>query len=66
MAKKSQVLVDIGQGLTIALGLPTVASWTTNTRPQDAKRGTFGFNNDTMSLEYWTGTDWYRVQMSAK
>jgi hypothetical protein len=63
MAKNSQLLVDIGQGLALAMGLPTIASWKTSTRPKNAKRGTFGFNSETNSLEYWNGQDWYRVQM---
>jgi hypothetical protein len=63
MTKNSQLLVDIGQGLSLAIGLPLIASWKTNSRPKNAKRGTFGFNQDTNSLEYWTGDTWYRVQM---
>lgn len=66
MAKKSQLLVDLGQGLTMALGLPSIASWKTGTRPKNAKRGTFGFNQDTRSLEFWDGEEWFRAQMSEK
>lgn len=63
MAKNSQLLVDLGQGLSLAIGLPTIAVWTTVTRPKNARRGTFGFNQDTSSLEYWNGRAWFRAQM---
>ena len=66
MTKNSQLLVDIGKGLSLAIGLPTIGSWKTSTRPVNAKRGTFGFNTETSSLEYWNGSDWFRVQMNKK
>lgn len=65
MAKNSQLLVDIGQGLALAIGLPTLASWNENTRPKNAKRGTFGFNIDSKSLEYFDGESWFRASMKA-
>ena len=64
MAKNSQFLVDIGKGLSLRVGLPTIASWNTASRPKNAKRGTFGFNLETNSLEYWNGTAWFTVLMS--
>jgi hypothetical protein len=63
MAKNSQLLVDIGQGLALAIGLPTLASWNESSRPKNAKRGTFGFNIETKSLEYFDGEAWFRAFM---
>ncbi len=63
MDKNSQILVDIGQGLSIVAGLLTISSWNTAGRPKNAKRGTFGFNSQTSSLEYWDGTDWLAAPM---
>ncbi len=64
MAKNSPLLIDIGQGLSIMVGLPTIATWDTETRPKDAKRGTFGFNFETNNLEYWDGNAWLAASMS--
>jgi hypothetical protein len=65
MAKNSQLLVDIGQGLSLAIGLPTLASWDKNSRPKNAKRGTFGFNLETNCLEYFDGEVWFRAPLNA-
>ena len=64
MPKNTPLLVDIGQGLSIMLGLPTISSWDTAGRPKKARRGTFGFNSQTNSLEYWNGTVWLAAPMS--
>lgn len=64
MAKNSQLLVDIGQGMSLAIGLPTLASWNVSSRPKNAKRGTFGFNMETHSLEYFNGEVWFRAPMN--
>lgn len=63
MPKNLPPLIDIGQGLSIMSGLPTIGSWDTKSRPKNARRGTFGFNFQTKALEYWDGTDWYAVAM---
>lgn len=63
MAKNSQLLVDVGQGMTLALGLPTIATWETKSRPQDAKRGTIGFNIETQTLECFDGKSWFGAQL---
>lgn len=63
MAKNSSLLVDIGQGLSLMLGLPTISAWKTQDRPKKAQRGTFGFNIQTNSLEYWNGSVWYAASM---
>jgi hypothetical protein len=63
MTRNSQLLLEIGQGLSLTVGLPTIASWNTDKRPRKAKRGTFGFNVETQSLEYWDGSAWFTVAM---
>lgn len=57
--------MDIGQGLSIMVGLPTIASWDTISRPKDAKKGTFGFNSQTTSLEYFDGSTWLAAPMTS-
>ena len=63
MAKNRRLLIDIGQGLSVMVGLPTIASWVTKDRPKDAKPGTFGFNTQSNTLEYWDGTSWLAARM---
>ena len=64
MANKKSLLVNLGQGLSIMLGFPSVATWKTSTRPKKAKKGTLGFNTQTNNLEYWDGSSWWSVRMS--
>lgn len=64
MAKNSPLLIDIGQGLSIMAGLPTVTSWDSATRPKDARPGTFGFNTKTNNIEVYDGTSWYAATLS--
>ena len=64
MGKTSPLLVDIGQGLSIITGIPTIASWNTADRPKKAKKGTFGFNSQTNNLEYWDGSAWLAAPLS--
>jgi hypothetical protein len=63
-AKDTTVLFDIGQGLSIMLGLPKIPSWKTAGRPKKAKQGTFGFNSQTNNLEYCNGSVWFAAPMS--
>lgn len=63
MPKGSPLIVEIGQGISLMVGMPTISSWKTGTRPKKAKRGTFGFNIETNSLEYCDGTDWYEAPL---
>lgn len=63
MSKNHPLLIDIGHGLSLAVGLTLIASWTTNKRPIRAKRGTFGFNTETSNLEYWDGSNWLAASM---
>lgn len=66
MAKNSPLLIDLGQGLSLMIGLPTISSWNNTNRPKNAKAGTFGFNTQTKSLEYWDGTEWYSAEMGVE
>ena len=45
------------------VGLPLLNTWETKSRPKKPKKGTFGFNTQTYSLEYWDGSAWYQSQM---
>lgn len=64
MANNSGLFINIGEGLSIKPGLPTIATWKTSGRPKNPKRGTFGFNSQTSSLEYWDGSDWFGASMN--
>jgi hypothetical protein len=64
MPKNSPLFIDIGHGLSIMTGLPTIASWDTAGRPKKAMRGIFGFNYQTNNLEYWDGSVWFSAPMS--
>ncbi|MBI2049643.1 hypothetical protein HYT32_01935 [Candidatus Roizmanbacteria bacterium] len=66
MQKSSPLLLNLGQDLSIMIGLPKIASWKTAERPKKPKRGTFGFNVQTNNLEYFDGTDWFAAAMSEK
>lgn len=59
MPASKQILLDIGEGLSLMIGLPSIATWDNKTRPKNAKNGTFGFNTQTNSLEYFDGKSWY-------
>jgi hypothetical protein len=63
MPNSQPLLVDIGEGLSLMIGLPTVVSWDTSSRPKKAKMGTFGFNTQTNNLEYWNGSYWMAAMM---
>jgi hypothetical protein len=65
MADKTNtsLLINVGQGLSLMLGLPRINSWETKERPKKAIRGTFGFNSQTNSLEYYDGNDWFAASM---
>ncbi len=64
MPENAPLFVDIGQGLSIMIGLPTIASWDTKGRPKEPKIGTFGFNTQTKNLEYWDGAAWFAAALS--
>jgi len=65
MAKdNTRLVVDVGQGISIMLGLLKIASWKTAERPKKVKKGTLGFNSQTNNLEYWDGTSWLAAPMS--
>ncbi len=46
------------------IGLPLIPIWKTKTRPKNAQIGTFGFNKQTNTLEYWTGEAWFGAQLN--
>lgn len=60
----SPLFIDLGQGLSMLLGLPTIPSWDGFSRPKSPKVGTIGFNEQNKSLEYWDGTNWYTADLS--
>ena len=64
MAKNTSLLLDIGQGLSMMIGLPTITSWDTKSRPKETNKGTIGFNSQTKSLEYWDGNSWWKAPLS--
>lgn len=65
MPSNQSLLLDIGEGLSLMIGLPTITAWKTNDRPKKAKEGTFGFNIQTNKLEYWNGSYWLEASMEA-
>lgn len=60
----STLLMDIGDGLFMMVGLPRLVLWRTRERPKKAARGTFGYNYQTSSLEYFDGLVWYAASLS--
>lgn len=64
MPKNSPIFVEIGQGFSVMVGLPTIGDWVTLGRPKKIKRGTIGFNVETNSLEYWDGSSWFSAPMT--
>lgn len=64
MANNSPYFVNLGQGLSMMIGLPTIAAWNSETRPKKPRRGTLGFNVQTNILEFWDGEDWYSAPMT--
>jgi len=63
-SSNNTLLIDIGQGLSMMLGLPRINIWKTPERPKVPKTGTFGFNTQTNSLEYFDGSDWMTAPLS--
>jgi hypothetical protein len=61
----SALFMEMGDGLSMMLGLPAIESWETKNRPKKPRKGTIGFNSETNSLEYWDGTSWFEAGMSA-
>ena len=58
MSKNSPLFIDVGQGMSLPVGLPTVSCWETLKRPKKPTKGTIGLNTQTNSLEFWNGTSW--------
>jgi len=64
MPQNQTLLMDVGQGLSLMMGLPTIGAWNTSGRPKKPKMGTIGFNSETNNLEYWNGSYWLAAAMS--
>lgn len=64
MAKNSPLFIEIGPGISMMVGLPTIPTWDTNDRPKKPKQGTIGFNSETNELEFWNGSGWYAAEMA--
>jgi len=64
MATNSPLFIELGQGLSLMTGLPTINSWGDDNRPEEPKKGTIGFNTETYQLEYFDGSGWYGVALS--
>jgi len=58
MAKDTPILIEVGQGLSLPLGRPTISCWVTTSRPKKPMKRTFGLNTQTNSLEFWDGNIW--------
>jgi len=41
----------------------SIPTWNTAGRPQNARKGTIGFNFQTNNLEFWNGTAWLTLRM---
>ena len=63
MPRSKPLLIEIGPGLSILTGSPSISYWDNKSRPKNPKVGTIGFNQDTKSLEYWDGKDWLTASM---
>jgi len=63
MSINKQLLIDIGDNLYIPVGLPTISSWNSKKRPKRPGAGTFGYNTQTNTLEYFDGSNWYGGSM---
>ncbi len=57
------ILIDVGQGISLLTGLLRLNYWVTPNRPKNPRRGTFGFNSQTNSLEYFNGKYWLEASM---
>lgn len=56
--------MDIGQGMSLLLGIPKLSYWKTSDRPKNAKQGTLGFNTQTNSVEYYNGSYWLATKLT--
>ena len=64
MPRSKPLFIELGDGISLKIGLPTISSWNTRSRPKKPKAGTLGFNQKTNSLEYWDGKSWFAASMS--
>jgi len=66
MTRSQSIFIDIGEGLSMMIGLPAISTWKTQSRPKKAKRGTLGFNLQTNRLELYDGSNWYEAPLKQK
>ena len=64
MHKNSPLFLNIAPNLFIMLGLPKAPTWRNADRPRKPKKGLIGFNSQTSSLEYWSGSYWFAAAMT--
>jgi len=64
MPISKQLLIDIGDNLYLPVGLPTISSWNSKKRPKKPGAGTFGYNTQTNSLEFFNGSYWFGGSMN--
>lgn len=57
-------LINLGKGLSVVIGLPTIVAWESDSRPKNPRPGTFGFNSQTNNLEYFDGKSWFEARMT--
>lgn len=63
MLQNQTLYVHVGEGLSLRIGLPVIATWNNLTRPKKPSRGTIGFNSQTNNLELWDGSYWLATSM---
>ena len=63
MPANRQLFMNVGPGLSMALGLPRISSWQSSSRPTTPKAGTIGFNTQTYNLEYFDGSSWMGAEL---
>lgn len=64
MSKNTPLYLDIGNGLSIMMGFPGIATWDTAGRPSNPKAGTIGFNTQANQLEIWVISSWFVLPLS--
>ena len=64
MSRNRPLFIEIGQGLSLMAGLPTIVTWDTQSKPKKPKQGTIGFNIQTNNLEFWDGKSWFVASLS--
>jgi len=58
MGNRSSFVLDIGKGISIALGTPKISTWDFRTRPKKVNSGVIGLNTQTNTIELFDGKKW--------